>query len=1002
MEAGSCDSSSQRLERSIPSIESRETAEIPRIYDGNHAVEVEPIGETGAVVFTTRSKSNGRIPKPSISTGRPMNPDLHPLSPTVGYLPRSFVGGMGGENPSPLLLNPLDSDGKLRVDMADSAMQERNANNTLEQKQLIGRLSEGMPLTLHDGKTSMGTPVILSVVNDHSLICVSLLPSAGGDMLASERTVTVQSDPPTPQRQEKQKLVTDVPCTPKSQRHILPMSPHQPSISLPEGNEVFGAGGHTKYFLPLNNVVHLDVGKNSPSILTDPCLDHIHPMTCFSLIFSVGEGHTASLDLEARSAIDRDTIVSAFLIILESAHEAANESSDKKENNIPRPYLPDVLENENGDARDLGIKRESCILEPPSNSSSNKHIQQPHLADVQTAPFLPRRSLHMALSPQKRTHIHKSSILVPSNTTCTPKTPTEEGTETSLASDSSKIHNSPTSGHKLAMPSLGKTNGQLLSGHPPVPNLKRKHASPPGLIDATKVEDVSVADQLILPKSKIVPSAQSYQNLFDIALQDLTEACANILNCIDDAGHMDTQSGILFDTTRQCADPVQLFGCGNESQLFAKRKEVESYIQDLLSSSSQMASSLHEGNIWSRQEPIGKNPSESHPEEHKRKIQNRATVLHAQARRLRQLQTEMTFFISAKGSSRDMHWIQTTKSLDTEDNGMADIFDSATAGAGTIHSKAPLLDVSTATPAADSGDSMLSAGSILDFLGKPLVGAREVSKEEDSNLFYDSDPGEMKIRTSRSSRRAVAKEFSEMEGERSRLIQNEISMPAVELDHKQWTTKNALSAYEEPRTELFRGPEKEQRLGIHDVSESFVTSFVREMTNGTMTLLWHPTQDEHNTNRSPICVKAWIELGSRLQDSFVQPKLMWNVAYEHGLNRKTLNISRQRPEFLQLLDICRILDTHTRTIDRKLHPLANKNTSFVIETSNEIFLFEAKSVCERDHFVYGLKLVVARLASQLIVGDMQVYEEFYTPGGAQVPGEAPSWVTGEATIHRDV
>lgn len=991
MEAGSCDSSLKRLEQSFPSIESRETTEIPRICDGDHAVEVEPIGETGAVVFTTRSKSNDRIPKPSILPGRSMNPDLNPLSPTVGYLPRSFVGSMGGENPSPLLLNPLDSY------VTDSALQERSAEDVRERQQLICRLSEGFPMTLHDGKTSMGTPVILSVVNDYTLICVSLLPSAGGDVLVSERNVTVQSDPPTPKKEEKHHLVTDAPCTPKTPQHILPMSPHQPShtpsISLPEANGVFCSGGYTKYFLPLHDVVHLDIGKKSPSILTDPSLDHIHPMTCFSLIFSAEEGHTTSLDLEARSAIERDRIVSAFLIILESAHEAVNEFSDKEENNISGPYLPDVLENthinENGDARDLETEHQSYVLEPPSNMSSNKPIRQPHLLDVQTAPFLPRRSLHMALSPQKRTHIHKSSISIPSSTTRTPKTPTEEGTETSLASDSSKIHNSPPSDLKLAMPSLGKTNGQLLSGRPPVPNLKKKQASPPGLIDATKVEDVSDADRLILQKSKIVPSAQSCQNLFDIALQDITEACANIMNCIDDADHMGTQSGILFDATRQCADPIQLFGCGNESQLFANRKQVESYIQDLLSSSSQIASSLHEGNIWSQQEPTCSTSSEIHSEEHKRTPQNRATVLHAQARRLRQLQTEMTFFNSAKNSSQNMHWIQTTKSLDTEDNGMDDIFDSAAAGARTIHSKAPLSDVSKATPTADSGDSMHSAGSILDFFGKLSLDERLVLKEEDSTLFYDSDPGEMKIRTSRTSRRAVAKEFIEMEGERSRLIQNEIGVSALEANHKQC------------HTALFIGPRNEQRLGIHDVSESFVTSFVREMTNGTMTLLWHPTQDEHNTNRSPICVKAWIELGSRLQDSFVQPKLMWNAAYEHGLNRKTLNISRQRPEFLQLLDICRILDTHTRTIDRKLHPLANKNTSFVIETSSEIFLFEAKSVGERDHFVYGLKLVVARLASQLIVGDMQVYEEFYTPGGAQVPGEAPSLFTGETTI-RDV
>eukprot|EP00978_Attheya_sp_CCMP212_P033560 scaffold135859_cov63-Attheya_sp.AAC.3 len=173
-----------------------------------------------------------------------------------------------------------------------------------------------------------------------------------------------------------------------------------------------------------------------------------------------------------------------------------------------------------------------------------------------------------------------------------------------------------------------------------------------------------------------------------------------------------------------------------------------------------------------------------------------------------------------------------------------------------------------------------------------------------------------------------------------------------------------------------------------------MTEFKQEITNGHLTLLWHPTQSMEKNSLSPVCVKLWVELGSRFGGTYVQPKLMWVPAHEGKLEKKQLNISEKMPEAVQLLDVCRVLAA--TEVDRDLYPLAYKARSFFVETISDVFLFEAESASERDRFVHGMKLVIARLASQLIVGDSQVYEEFFTPGGEYFPGEEPCWAAANA------
>jgi hypothetical protein len=56
-------------------------------------------------------------------------------------------------------------------------------------------------------------------------------------------------------------------------------------------------------------------------------------------------------------------------------------------------------------------------------------------------------------------------------------------------------------------------------------------------------------------------------------------------------------------------------------------------------------------------------------------------------------------------------------------------------------------------------------------------------------------------------------------------------------------------------------------------------------------------------------------------------------------------------------------------------------------------LFQAHTTQERDRLVYGLKLVIARLASLLMLRDIRAAEEFFGAFANSVPGDAPVWVT---------
>ena len=165
------------------------------------------------------------------------------------------------------------------------------------------------------------------------------------------------------------------------------------------------------------------------------------------------------------------------------------------------------------------------------------------------------------------------------------------------------------------------------------------------------------------------------------------------------------------------------------------------------------------------------------------------------------------------------------------------------------------------------------------------------------------------------------------------------------------------------------------------------------MSNERFTLMWHRTQTQKDQNLSPLCVRVWIESGVYLNDgTFLLPKLTWSKASQVDPLTHTTTLEK-----IDLLDICRIRPT--MNIDRRLHPFALTQKSFYVETQSEVFVFQGQTIEERDRIVYGLKLVVARLASLLMLRDIRAADEFFGAFSSTVPGEAPTtrWVKGRGS-----
>lgn len=419
-------------------------------------------------------------------------------------------------------------------------------------------------------------------------------------------------------------------------------------------------------------------------------------------------------------------------------------------------------------------------------------------------------------------------------------------------------------------------------------------------------------------------------------------------------------------------------GCTLPSDFTEQQALIEEYIANALGAPSAFYSYLTEGEKFS-DELIGEQ-DEPKPSVNGR-VRNRSGVSNGQASRMRRLRSEMTFAAALKRSKDNMQYVQTTKSFD----------DAKVLGSKTKASKAV--------------EQFHSSALLQSVVGTMMMSSPE--KEDDEEVaYYDSDPEDARPRTmhKRCPRQAeLCKKESHSEGE----------LPPKKTGSafdKIKSTKRVSKKLDEETIVQIVQVCSLPNIFCHNVGIEvliFKSYIIRQfpllfqtMTNERMTLIWHPSQRKSFSNRAPRCVRVWIEAGVCLVDgTFVLPKLSWSKVMDKddsddsnagNIGRRLL--AREEPHKVDLLDICRV--HATKSVDRKRHPFADARKSFFVETQSEAILFEALTGEERDRIVYGLKLVIARLASLLMLRDVRAAEEFFGAVAPPVPGEAPEWIQG--------
>ena len=181
------------------------------------------------------------------------------------------------------------------------------------------------------------------------------------------------------------------------------------------------------------------------------------------------------------------------------------------------------------------------------------------------------------------------------------------------------------------------------------------------------------------------------------------------------------------------------------------------------------------------------------------------------------------------------------------------------------------------------------------------------------------------------------------------------------------------------------------KLSMHktrsiDLEDDEATSkLIKELVHDTMNLVLHPDASElaARTSSAPSGQRVWVELGSRIQGQIIQPKLVWRTAHQKSKGKKGGAPNADEPTTsIDILDISRVRELSDA--ERKDgYPLAKRSRSFAIVTADHLtYVFEAKNAQEKDRITLGLKLLVARLASLIIVGDERLFADFFYPDSA--------------------
>jgi len=259
-----------------------------------------------------------------------------------------------------------------------------------------------------------------------------------------------------------------------------------------------------------------------------------------------------------------------------------------------------------------------------------------------------------------------------------------------------------------------------------------------------------------------------------------------------------------------------------------------------------------------------------------------------------------------------------------------------------------------------------------------------------SELMYDSDPGDLKR-----SRNRVSKGKSLSNSKRAtRLVDYDESA----FDSKSVVTAGksvadsltTLSIMKEVKSDLFMNSDR-------------VLEYVVEFMNKRMVFIWHlqvgtggtEGRKERDLTKN---VKMWIELGSVLRDQVIHPKLCWmaqestckwHKRLSNGIMR---NKEKKREEIgkvnsIDLLDITSVLEGEN--LSRDCYPFAMKSRSMVIAVNQTRNVFESSSRKERDRIIFSLKLLISHFGAGIVAKNDEVFDQYFNPLNAQVPGRSP-------------
>jgi len=790
--------------------------------------------------------------------------------------------------------------------------------------------------------------------------------------------------------------------------------------------------------IPVQKILRLEFGKT-----------HSHPMTCFSIVANQ-DSNIIYYDLEAKSPIEREVLVSTLMVVLEQvSHPLVKQSKSYHETDYdigtmdapipcspsldqPAPIIPcspslelemrgethlspqkrtQIHNEDEGTETSLVIHLEDALsndsIQVVHENNTNGRREQLVAERNQVAPVTPPQSeeermpqvtdlSNFSVKPMRtvRTFSNKLPDDDVSNIAVTPRLSVK-----AFSNEEPELDKKPDEATDLtgmpAKPKRSELIGKVLS------NEELQKDEPDNVAGASESTLLIQPErsELVLKTSKEEPPADKIDKAEpDQAQQEQSNALVNpqpsaltINTMSEEELFVDKPDDLKLELVPSVVSGAQLAGawCSDDICTLALRDiadtctgifelkqkaqascldtvsieqmvMIEEYITAALGAPSAMYSYLTEPEVWNSE--VITAPPKSDPKDPKlnNRIRNRASQLNAQAVRLRGLQKEMTFAAALKQSKERMHVIKTTHSFD--DNRLSRRNPKQTAAneaADQFHASA-LLQTLVESMVYDSQD----------------VAKMVEKKDKDEEVFYDSDPEDARPRRTRQDPRRVSAE-----------LQNQMDDSSV--------TKNTPSQRLALSGAGFDRVKSNKKVSKR-MDEDAVIEIVQAMNNERLALLWHPTQTKKLSNRSPVCVKMWVEAGVYLNDgTILLPKLTWVKASDDE-STKVIHMQKSvQLHKLDLLDICRIRPTEK--IDRQRHPFAIASRSFIVETQSEIFLMETRTTEERDRIVYALKLVIARLASLLMLRDIRAADEFFGTVAPMVPGEAPIWGKGSSS-----